>query len=78
MDAPRHAVSLSPAQQMGVEAGKLREEPFICHRVSFATLNHVIIKFRPARTPLPRLPAGRGVTHMYASIGCSSATMQTQ
>lgn len=29
------------------------EEPFICHRVSFATLNHVIIKFRPARMPLP-------------------------
>lgn len=29
---------------MGVEAGKQTEELFICHRVSFATLNHVIKK----------------------------------
>lgn len=29
MDAPRHAVSLSPAQQMGVEAGKLRGAVYV-------------------------------------------------
>lgn len=52
MVAPQHAVSLFSRPTNGSGSGKT-EKSRLYVTVSFATLNHVIIKFRPARMPLP-------------------------